>query len=411
MIRILSASDPRTAAIVDWRVTRDAALGRTVQEIVNAVRRRGDAAVEGYARRFDGFAGPFEIPRTEWQRAAKGLPAATRKAIKENAARIRSVAAAQAVKPWRLEAAPGVVIEQRVAPLDRVGCYVPGGRYPLPSSVLMTAIPARVAGVKDIVVVCPRPDETVMAAALEAGATRLFRLGGAHAVAALAYGTATIPRVDKIVGPGNRYVAAAKSLVSSDCAIDFEAGPTELVWLTNAARPDWVALDLIAQAEHDPDARAFVVTSSRAYAKAVRDALVALMPADGPAAGAIRKNGAILVTRTVDEARALADRLAPEHLATDDGEAIGKTPRAGTVFFGEYAAPAAGDYATGSNHVLPTAGVARFRGGLSTADFVRCVNVQRISRRGIRGIAPAAVALARLEGLTGHAASMEARQS
>jgi histidinol dehydrogenase len=409
MIRILSTDDPSAAAVLDWRVTQDPALARRVRAIVNAVRLNGDSALERFARRYDGFGGPFEIPKDEWRRAARSVPAPTRRAIAACARNIRAVARTQRVRPSRLTVAPGVVIEQRVEPFGRVGCYVPGGRYPLPSSLLMTAIPARVAGVRDIVVVCPQPDAVVLAAALEAGATRVFRLGGAQAVAALAYGTETIPRVDKIVGPGNRFVAAAKSLVSRDCGIDFEAGPTELVWLTDTARPDWVALDLIAQAEHDPDARALVVTTSRKLAQAIAEAVSTSVPATGPAAAALRRNGAILVARTKAEARSLVDRIAPEHLATDDAEAIARTPRAGTVFVGGFAAPAAGDYATGSNHVLPTAGAARVRGGLSAADFVRCVAVQRITRAGLARIASAATTLARVEGLTSHAASIDAR--
>jgi histidinol dehydrogenase len=274
----------------------------------------------------------------------------------------------------------------------------------------MTAVPAVVAGVRDIIVCCPKPDDVVLAAALEAGATRLFRLGGAQAVAAMAYGTATIPKVDKIVGPGNRYVAAAKNLVSRDCGIDFEAGPTELVWLTNRVEPEWVALDLIAQAEHDPDARAFVVTTSRRYAERVVRAVARAMPTNGPAPEALAANGAVFVAPDSTAARALVDRIAPEHLATDDRDALANTPRAGTVFAGPFAAPAAGDYATGSNHVLPTAGAARLRGGLSAADYVRQVSVQNLTRRGIDTIGAAAETLARVEGLLGHAASISARR-
>jgi histidinol dehydrogenase len=273
----------------------------------------------------------------------------------------------------------------------------------------MTAVPAGVAGVPDIVAVCPRVDAVIAAAALEAGVTRLFRLGGAHAIAALAYGTARVPRVDKIVGPGNRYVAAAKALVAPDCPIDFEAGPTELVWATSGANPEWVARDLLAQAEHDPDARAFLVTTSRREAEAVRDELLRLMPAGGAAATALAQNGAALVTPSRRGMLDLVNRIAPEHLATDDAWLIAQRPAAGTIFAGAWAPPAAGDYATGSNHVLPTAGAARFRGGLNAADFVRVVAVQRVTRTGLRGIAGPAVAMARVEGLTAHAASIEAR--
>jgi histidinol dehydrogenase len=281
----------------------------------------------------------------------------------------------------------------------------------LPSSLLMTAIPARVAGVGEVIAACPSPDAVVMAAAIEAGVTRLFRIGGAHAIAAMAYGTETVPAVDKIVGPGNRYVAAAKKLVADDCPIDFEAGPTELVWVSDHARPDWVALDLIAQAEHDPDARAFFVTTSRRMAEAVAAAVARLAPATGPARTALRRNSAVFVVPTLEEAMALVDTIAPEHLATDEARVVARMPAAGTVFVGGFAAPAAGDYATGSNHVLPTAGAARFRGGLSAADFVRVVSVQRLSKPGVRNVGPAAIAMAGVEGLAGHAASIVARLS
>jgi histidinol dehydrogenase len=303
----------------------------------------------------------------------------------------------------------GVTIEQRVLPLDRVGCYVPGGRYPLPSSLLMTAIPARVAGVRDVVAVCPRPDATVLFAAREAGVSRLFRLGGAHAIAALAYGTESIPRVDKIVGPGNAYVAAAKALVSADCAIDFYAGPSEIVVVSAFGRPAWIAADLIAQAEHDPDARAILLTPSRRLADDVARELTAQMPAEGAASQALSNNGGIVLTRTMGEAIDLCQRMAPEHVVCDTDAIAARLTRAGTIFVGEHSAQALGDYATGSNHVLPTSGAARARGGLSAADFVRVNTVQRLSARGVRRIGPAAIALARAEGLTAHATSIELR--
>jgi histidinol dehydrogenase len=409
MLPVLTSTDPVAHALADRRVARDPRLVRRVSAIVRAVQHEGDHALRRFAERFDHLDGPFEVGADEMHEAARTVPSAVRAALKMAARRIRLVSRAQLPRPSSVRVVPGVTIQHRVIPLTRVGCYVPGGRYPLPSTLLMTAIPARVAGVRDVIAVCPRPDPIVMAAAVEAGVTRLFRLGGAHAIAALAYGTTTVPRVDKIVGPGNRYVSAAKALVSADCPIDFEAGPTELVWFSTGARPDWIALDLIAQAEHDPDARAIFVTTSRRLAESVRAAVVRLAPSMGPAPEALARNGAIIIAPGRQEAFALIDRIAPEHLATDDGEMIRTPPAAGTVFAGPFAAPAAGDYATGSNHVLPTSGVARFRGGLHTADFVRSVAVQLISRRGIRQVAPVAVPLARVEGLHGHAHSIEAR--
>ncbi len=409
MLRILRSTDPAVAAIVERRVTRDHAVQRSVRRIVDAVRREGDTAVARYARQFDALTGRIEVSRGELQAAAAAVPADVRAALRMCARNIRAVARGQVPRPWRARVAEGVTIEHRIVPFDRVGCYVPAGRHPLPSSLLMTAIPARVAGVREVIAVCPKPDAVVMAAAVEAGVTRLFRIGGAHAVAALAYGTVTVPRVERIVGPGNRYVAAAKSLVAADCPIDFEAGPTELVWFSDHARPDWIARDLVAQAEHDPDARSFFVTTSRAWAEAVRDQVAALAPLPSTARQALATNGAAIVAPSRESALALIDRIAPEHLVVDALAAGDRVPAAGTVFVGAWSAPAAGDYATGSNHVLPTAGVARFRGGLSAADFVRVVAVQRLTRSGIRRIGRAAAAVAGVEGLTAHQASIEAR--
>jgi histidinol dehydrogenase len=273
----------------------------------------------------------------------------------------------------------------------------------------MTAIPARVAGVAEVIAVCPRVDATILCAAETAGVSRLFRLGGAHAVAALAFGTATVPRVDKIVGPGNAYVAAAKALVSRECAIDFHAGPSEIVVVSISGRPDWIAADLIAQAEHDPDARAILLTPSRNLAAAVAREIVRQLPGTGPARQALAANGGIVLTRSLAEAVALCQRMAPEHVVCDTDAVAGRLTRAGTIFVGDYSAQASGDYATGSNHVLPTSGAARSRGGLSAADFVRVSTVQRLSAAGLRRIAPAAIALARAEGLSAHAASIAIR--
>jgi histidinol dehydrogenase len=273
----------------------------------------------------------------------------------------------------------------------------------------MTAIPASVAGVREIVAVCPRPDATVMAAALEAGVTRLLRLGGAHAIAALAYGTASIPRVDKIVGPGNAFVAAAKALVAADCAIDFFAGPSEILIVSTNGRPAWIAADLLAQAEHDEDARAILVTPSAKLARAVADEIARQMPLDGPARAAIARNGAVVVTRSLDEAVALSQRMAPEHVVCDSPAVAARLTRAGTVFVGHESAQACGDYITGSNHVLPTSGAARGRGGLTAADFVRVTTIQKLSRSGLKAVAPHAIALAEAEGLRAHAKSVRIR--
>lgn len=410
MIRIVQSRDERAvAALLDRSPRRDASLQRSVAAIVTAVRRGGDRALRAYARRFDGLVGSIEVGPDEMRDAAGRVPRDVRAAIRAAARNIRHVARRQVPRGWTTSPVPGVTIEQRVTPLDRVGCYVPAGRYPLPSSLLMTAVPAQAAGVGEIVAVCPRPDATVMAAALESGVTRLLRLGGAHAIAALAYGTATVPRVDKIVGPGNAYVAAAKALVAADCAIDFFAGPSEILILSVSGRPAWIAADLLAQAEHDVAARAVLITPDRKLAARVAAEIARQMPAAGPARESIARNGAIIVTGSLDEAIALSERMAPEHLVCDSPAVAARLRRAGTIFVGHESAQAAGDYITGSNHVLPTSGAARARGGLSAADFVRTATVQRLTRSGLRGVAPHAIALAEAEGLRAHAASIRMR--
>jgi histidinol dehydrogenase len=409
-MRIINHTDEATvAALLDRGPRRDGGVERRVRRIVADVRKSGDRALLAYARRYDGLTGAIEVPRADMVAAANEIPVGVRRAIRLAARNIRAVASKQVPKGWRIRTAPGVTIEQRVTPLERVGCYVPGGRYPLPSSVLMTAIPARVAGVGEVVAVCPKPDPTVLFAALTAGVDRCFRIGGAQAVAALAYGTASVPRVDKIVGPGNAYVAAAKALVAADCSIDFFAGPSEIVIVSVTGDPAWIAADLLAQAEHDPDARALLLTPSRRLARAVAAECRRQMPADGPARDAIARNGGVIVTRTLDQAIGLSQRFAPEHVVCDDASVAARLTVAGTVFVGRTTAQALGDYTTGSNHVLPTSGAARGRAGLSAADFVRVGTVQQVSARGLRAIGPAAMTLARAEGLIAHAASIAKR--
>ena len=412
MIRIVDSSNRRVVdALLSPERIRDQATERRVEQIVADVRRTGDRALARYARELDGLTGAIEVSLDDMRRAARDVPAPVRTAIRTAARNIRTVARRQVPRGWRTRVAAGVTVEQRVVPLDRVGCYVPAGRYPLPSSLLMTAIPADAAGVSEIVAVCPRPAPVVMAAALEAGVSRMFRVGGAHAVAALAYGTATVPRVDKIVGPGNRYVAAAKALVAADCGIDFYAGPTEIVIVAARGPASWIAADLIAQAEHDPDARAVLITPSRTLAARVASQVTARMPSDGPARAALKAHGGIIVTKTVGEAMALANAAAPEHLVVDDDRMARQVRCAGSLFVGPWSAQVAGDYAIGSNHVLPTAGTARVRGGLSAADFVRQITVQRLTAAGLKRIGAAVVDLANAEGLTAHAASVTVRMT
>jgi histidinol dehydrogenase len=410
MLTIVDSGNRRAVrALLAPGRARDAATERRVAKIVNDVRRGGDEALTRYARRFDALEDAIEVPSAEVREAAARVPTDIRAALRAAARNIRAVARRQVPRGWRARVDRGVVVEQRVVPLDRVGCYVPAGRYPLPSSLLMTAIPASAAGVREIVVACPRPAPVVMAAALEARVTRLFRVGGAQAIAALAYGTETSPRVDKIVGPGNRYVAAAKAVVATDCGIDFYAGPTEIVIVAARGSAEWIAADLLAQAEHDPDARAVLITPSRTLAKHVARAVDDGLPATGPARLSLRAHGGIIVTSSLAEAMDLANASAPEHLVVSDEKLAGMVRCAGSVFVGPWSAQAAGDYAIGSNHVLPTAGAARARGGLSAADFVRQFTVQRVTRAGLRGIGATVMTLAGAEGLQAHADSIGVR--
>lgn len=422
-MRIIDSQDSAAIGRLAARdLARDPAVTRTAERIVRDVRRRGDAAVIEWTKRLEPDApgdGPRAsgrprpvlrpVSRRQLEVGWRATPPDVRRALQLALRNIEAVAERQKPRPFVLDVQPGVRVEQRIQPLARVGCYVPAGRHPLPSTLLMTAVPARVAGVREVVVVCPRPAPAVLCAALEAGVTTLLGIGGAQAVAALAYGTQSIPRVDKIVGPGNAWVAAAKTLVAADCAIDFHAGPSEIVVCSEAGNPEWIAADLVAQAEHDTAARALLVTASRLLAARVAAAVRARARAKATAAVALRRNGAIIVTHGRAESIALVNRLAPEHVVCDRAEDVDRFRSAGTIFVGPWSAQAAGDYITGSNHVLPTGGAARFRGGLGVADFVRVFTVQTLTERGLRAIGPSVIALAHAEGLDMHAASVTDR--
>jgi len=409
-MRIVESTNRRSVAeLLSATRIRDRATEEKAAVIVDRVRKGGDAALLKYARELDGLKGGIEVPRRVWEAGARSLAPSVQRAITRAAANIRAVAKAQVPKGWRKQVAAGISVEQRVIPIARVGCYVPAGRYPLPSSLLMTAIPARAAGVPEVIVACPRPDAAVYAAALAAGVDRLFQVGGAHAVAAMAYGTRTIPRVDKIVGPGNRWVSAAKTLVSTDCGIDFYAGPTEILIVTGSGSAAAIAADLIAQAEHDPDARAVFITWNRRLADQVAQQVAAQMPDTGPALQSLETHGGIIVCRNMTEAIGLANEAASEHLVVGTEALAKRVSNAGAVFVGEWTAQVAGDYAIGSNHVLPTAGAARYRGGLNAADFVKLVSVQRMTKKGLQRIAETVTTLARAEGLEGHARSIDVR--
>ncbi len=380
-----------------------------VRRIVDDVRRRGDRALRRYAERWDGLGAKqsLRIEEASLQKAWNSAAPELRSALAQAASQIRRFAEWQKPKEWKRTRA-GVSLGQLVRPLESVGCYVPGGRYPLVSTLLMTVIPAQVAGVENIRVVSPQPRVEVLAAAGMLGVREFYRVGGAQAIAALAYGTESVPGVDKIVGPGNLYVTAAKKLVSFDCAIDFLAGPTEVVILSDDGTPEFIAADLVAQAEHDPEALAIFISTSRPLAKAVAARVKAISAGNDLALESLRRHGAILIARSRHEALAWANRIAPEHI-TVAAEDVPLIQHAGSVFVGDYSPQAAGDYASGPNHVLPTAGAARFRGGLSVTDFVKVITVQDLSRRGLGTMAPAIERLAETEGLRAHAESIRAR--
>jgi len=416
-LKIVDSSNRRAvAALLSPERVRDAATDRQVAAIVGEVRAGGDAALRRLARKFDRLDGPIEVSRAEMERAAATVPRAVRAAIRTAARHIRTVARRQVPRGWRATVAPGVTVEQRVVPLDRVGCYVPGGRYPLPSSLLMTAIPAKVAGVADVVAACPRPEPVVMAAALEAGVSRLFRVGGAHAVAAMAYGTKTIPQVDKIVGPGNIFVATAKRMVFGEVDIDSIAGPSEiLVLVDNSADPVHVAADMLSQAEHDELAAALCITTSSSSAQRIQTAIEDRLRRTKRQAitlQSLKKYGAIIVARGIEEMIELANDIAPEHIeliVKEPEKLAARIHNAGAIFLGAYSAPPLGDYLAGPNHVLPTGGSARFFSPLGTYDFLKRTSIIRAERRALKALAPTITHLARLEGLDDHARSVEAR--
>lgn len=384
----------------------------TVRRIVKNVRRNGDRALRRYAERLDGLAknAPLRVREEELQDAWRQTPPKLQNAIAHAAANIRRYCEWQKPEEWRREVQPGVCVGQLVRPLESVGCYVPGGRYPLPSTVLMTVIPAQVAGVERIRVVSPQPAAVTMAAAAYVGVTEFYRIGGAQAIAALAYGTKNIARVSKIVGPGNRYVTAAKKMVAFDSAIEFLAGPTEGLFISDHGDAAFIASDLVAQGEHDPEALCIFITTSRTLAKNV-DREVRVRTRGNPIARqSLSRRGAILVVPTLDVAVEIANRIAPEHLTLPAALAAG-VQNAGSIFLNEFSPQAAGDYISGPNHVLPTGGMARVRGGLSVLDFVRIISCQEVSSKGMRQIAPTAIALAEAEGLCGHAESLRVRYS
>jgi histidinol dehydrogenase len=417
-MRILRLTAAVEKTLLRKRQERDAKAERIASKIIEDVRRRGDPALFAWSKKLDGVDLHREglwIIESEIRAARKQVSAELLRAVEHAARNVQRVAEKQLPKAWTLEVEPGVRISQMVRPIESIGCYIPGGRFALVSTLVMTIVPAKVAGVPEIQVVCPRPNAELLAVAGVLGVKRIARIGGAQAIAALAYGTKRVPRVEKIFGPGNRFVTAAKQLVSADCAIDLPAGPTEAIVLAGRCNPSWIAADLLAQSEHAPDASSFLVTTSIALARQVQDAVgmqLKQLPRSNPAHSSTRRAGAILVAASIGAACEFVNRFAPEHLNLPDSERnlVRQIAAAGTVFLGSWAAQPLGDYASGSNHVLPTGGWARRRGGLSAADFVKCISVQSIGRKGFARLAEDVQTLARAEGLLAHANAIEVRR-
>lgn len=411
MIRIL----PPTAMsrLLARRKSRLAEAEAVVRPILEAVRVRGDKALLEYARQFDALdRKTVTVPAADLQRACSGLAPKFRDAVETAAANIREFARMQLPAETLREVSHGLELGQVVRPLDTVAAYIPAGRYPLPSTLMMTVIPAQVAGVANICVACPRRVPEILGTARLLGVERVFQMGGAQAIAAFAYGTRSVPRADRIVGPGNIYVAAAKKLLAGDVGIDFVAGPTEILIISTDGNPRYLAADMLAQAEHDVDAAAILLTTSKRLAIAVAQQIeqqLADLPTAAVARKAIQRNSAIIVVPSLAEAVELSNRFAPEHLSIPDDSLLSRVQHAGSIFIGPFSTEAAGDYASGPNHVLPTGGVARLRGGLSVTDYLKVISVQRLSREALAALAPAITTLARAEGLEAHARSVEVR--
>ena len=411
MLRILSLDQAQT--FITRKAVRLAEAEQTVAPILDAVRKRGDEAVLEYARKFDGLTGrDLNIRSEEWRAAESKMTPEFTGALETAAKNIREYAELQLPQETWVRFPDGRRLGYVIRPLESMGAYIPAGRYPLPSTILMTVIPAQVAGVKTICVTSPRPTAEILITAKLLGVENIFRVGGAQAIAALAFGTATIPKVDRIVGPGNIYVAAAKKLLAGEVGIDFVAGPTEIVIIAEDADPRHLAADMLAQAEHDVEASAILLTTSRKLAEEVaREVGLQLqtLPTAPVACESIRNNSAIILCPSVDAAVEASNRLAPEHLAIYDESLLPTIQHAGSVFLGAHSPEAAGDYASGPNHVLPTSGAARVRGGLSPVDFVKAISVQELTPEGLIKLAPAITTLARAEGLEAHARSVEVR--
>jgi histidinol dehydrogenase len=411
VIRILESKD--IGGLLARRGARLIEAEAVVRPILEAVRKRGDRALLEYARQFDGLKRKsVRVPEAELRAARRKLAPEFCRAVETAAANIRAYAQRQMPHEWAREIEAGLRLGQIVRPLETVAAYIPSGRYPLFSTLMMTVIPAQVAGVPNICAASPQAVTEVFGTAALLGVRQVFQMGGAQAIAAFAFGTRTVPRADRIVGPGNIYVAAAKKLLAGEVGIDFIAGPTEILIIAAEGDPRRLAADLLAQAEHDVDASAVLLTTSKRLAAAVArevDRQLALLPAPDVAAKSIARNSAVIRVPSLERAVEIANQFAPEHLSIPDDRLLAKVKHAGSVFVGPFSPEAAGDYASGPNHVLPTSGAARQRGGLSVTDYLKVISVQRLSAAALKRLAPAITTLARAEGLEAHARSVEVR--
>jgi histidinol dehydrogenase len=418
LMRIIRLNNKTESKLFEARETEDREAMKIALRIVNDVRMHGDTALQRWTWKLDRLdiakTGIWVSPR-EIAAARKRVSPEFLRAVKHAKENVRRVAEKQKPRDWKMEVEPGVTVAQMVRPLESIGCYIPGGRFALVSTLIMTVVPAQVAGVKKIIAACPHPNDELLATAGYLGISRLARMGGAQAIAAMAYGTKKIPRVVKIFGPGNRFVTAAKQIVSANCAIDLPAGPTEAVVLAERGNAKWIAADLLAQAEHSPDAGSYLVTTSERLAKEVAvevDRQLKTFSPKNAAQASFAKTGAILVAGSVRDAIGFVNRFAPEHLSlpANNDSVLKQISSAGTIFLGPLSAQPFGDYASGSNHVLPTGGWARRRGGLSTSDFVKRISVQTIAATGFKSLAKDVQILATAEGLEAHANAVEVRR-
>ena len=402
--RILAQLENRSSAALDTVMP-------AVRRIVADVRKHGDRALLRYAKRFDGLTGAdaLRVSQQEMANAWESIDTNLQAALTTVATQIRDFARRQMPKSWNFSPVAGLTTGQLVRSLASVGCYVPSGRHPLPSTLLMTAIPAQIAGVRRIAVVSPKPARATLAAAHLLGIKEFYRAGGAHAIAALAYGTESIPRVDKIVGPGNLFVTAAKKLIAFDCAIDMLAGPTEIVVASDSGNSTFIASDLVAQAEHDPEALAIFITTNSELARQVIAEAKLRSGNNAVAREALDRNGLVILTESEIEAQEITNRIAPEHLTVDSAKDLEWVQNAGSVFVGHWSAQPMGDYISGPNHTLPTGGLACARGGLSVNDFLKLITVQEYTTTAVQSLGPAAVRLAEAEGLTAHAEAIRTR--